>query len=71
MANTNQKIFFKKESDSFYKELKEEIENYFVEKNMNKYANNFMYFKMIFFFSNLSWKLFYNFLLSEHLLFNN
>ena len=50
MANTNQKIFFKKESDSFYKELKEEIENYFVEKNMNKYANNFMYFKMIFFF---------------------
>ena len=43
MVNTNQKIFFKKESDSFYKELKEEIENYFVEKNINKYANNFMF----------------------------
>ena len=42
MGNANQKIFFKKESDSFYKELKEEIENYFIENNINKYANNFM-----------------------------
>ena len=50
MGNANQKIFFKKESDSFYKELKEEIENYFIENNINKYANNFMFFKIFFFF---------------------
>ena len=53
---SNKKIFFKKESDSFYKELKEEIENYFIEKNINKYANNFMYFKILFLnFFNKSW----------------
>ena len=48
--NKPQKIYFKKESDSFYDDLKFEVNRYFKENNISTYANKFMYSKMIVFF---------------------
>ena len=45
-----QKIYFKKESDSFYEELKIEVNTYFKENNTTPYANQFMYIKIVVFF---------------------
>lgn len=45
-----QNIYFKEEEDSFFSDLKFEVNNYFKEKNLSPYANKFMFIKIIFFF---------------------
>ncbi len=45
-----QKIYFKKEEDSFYNDLKFEVNKYFKENQISPYGNRFMYLKIVVFF---------------------
>ena len=45
------KIYFQKEKDSFFQDLKSEIDSYFLENKLNTTANVFFYAKAILFTS--------------------
>ena len=45
------KIYFQKEKDSFFQDLKSEIDSYFSENKLNTTANGFFYAKAILFTS--------------------
>ena len=44
-------LYFQKETDTFYSDLKQEVNNYFKENKKSIYANSFFFFKAILFIS--------------------